>query len=151
MITENRREYCSFETTIYEFPTFISVEDFIVQKRRVTYLSIAGIIRTQRNSHLNWNEKWDYHYRYVSKVGLGIVEFSYLSYKSFLRSKRASRYSTSTETDKGHKLSLLGCRFHFVASKLSLPCCRVKNKGGLYFGTRTEIRAGLCGSTIAVL
>ena len=36
----------------------------------------------------------------------------------------------STEADKDHKLSLPLCRFHFVASKLSLPCCRVKNKGG---------------------
>ena len=61
-----------------------------------------------------------------------------------------------TEADKGHKLSLQGCRFHFVASTLSLPSCRfhvvaLKIKGGgLYCGTRTEISAGLWGSTIVV-
>ena len=41
------------------------------------------MIRTQRNSHLNWHEKRNYHYRYLSKVGLRIFEYSYLSYKKF--------------------------------------------------------------------
>ena len=62
--------------------------------------------------------------------------------------------TSATEADKGHKLSLPGCRFHFVASTLSLPSCRfhvvaLKIKGGLYLGTRTEISAGLWGSAIA--
>ena len=63
---------------------------------------------------------------------------------------------STTEADKGHKLSLPGCRFHFVASTLSLPSSRfhvvaLKIKGGLCCGTLTESIAGLLGSTIAVL
>ena len=37
---------------------------------------------------------------------------------------RVFKDKTTTEADKDHKLSLPGCRFHFVASTLSLPRCR---------------------------